>query len=350
MFDEVLTKTYYGNSIGEWMLSFFLIIASAVLAKAIYWLLGRFVKKLTRRTNNDFDDILVDKLEEPIVFAIIIFGIWYSLQLLNLSELTRKVIESAYYILIIFDVAWVLTRLLDTVIQKFINPLVSASNSHLDDHLMPIISKGLKLSVWVTAILVALNNAGYNVSAVLASLGIGGLAFALAAKDTIANLFGSFTIFVDKPFMIGDRVILKGYDGHIREIGLRSTRLQTLNGRMITIPNSKVADESIENISSEPNRKITLDLGMTYGTNHEQMQKAMDTLKDIAAQNSNVEDKVATVFNAFNDFTLNIRFNYYIKKDMDISNTLSEINLEILRRFNEEGLEFAFPTQTVYTK
>lgn len=350
MFDDVLTKAYYGNSIGEWLISFALIIASVILAKTVYSVFGGVVKKLTKRTDNSLDDILIDKLEEPVVFAIIIIGIWYSLQLLNQSELTRSIIENAYYILIIFDIAWVLTRLLDTVILKFISPLVNESHSHLDDQLLPILRKGIKLSIWVIAALVALNNAGYNVSAVLASLGIGGLAFALAAKDTIANLFGSLTIFVDKPFMVGDRVVVKGFDGHVREIGLRSTRLQTLNGRMITIPNSKVADESIENISSEPNRKITLDLGMTCDTNHEQMKMAMDILKEIAQQNTSTEDKVVTIFNTFNDFSLNICLNYYIKKGMDINNTQSEINLEILRRFNEAGLELAFPTQTVYTK
>ncbi len=349
MFQDILTKTYYGNTIGTYMLSFLLIIASVVLARVAYWAIGHIVKRFTRQTKNRLDDILVDMLEEPVVFAIVIIGIWFSLKLLHTSETAQTVISTAYYILIVFDVAWFLSRVLDALIQRYVVPLVQQSESKLDDQLLPIIHKGLKIALWVMALLIALNNAGYNVGAVLASLGIGGIAFAMAAKDTIANLFGSFTIFVDKPFTVGDRVLLNGYDGFVREIGVRSTRLETLNGRMVTLPNSQVANECIENISSEPSRKITMDLGLTYDTSHEDMQKAMDILQQIIAENERTEEKVVTAFTAFNDFALNIRFIYYIKKGQSVFGVQTEVNLEILRRFNEAGLEFAFPTQTIYT-
>lgn len=350
MFEDILTKTYYGNSISQWMISFLLIIVSVVFAKAIYWGIGNFVKKATKRSKSELDDILVDMLEEPLVFAIIIVGIWNSLALLNMSETAVKFLDQAYYILIIFNVAWLLSRLMNTIIEKYITPLVERSESQLDDQLLPVIQKGIKVSIWIIAILVALNNAGYNISAVLASLGIGGLAFALAAKDTIANLFGSFTIFVDKPFTVGDRVSLMGHDGFIREVGLRSTRIQTLNGRIVTIPNSQVADECIENISSEPSRKITMDLGLTYDMDEKKMELAMELLRDIAASHGQVEENVVTAFTAFNDFALNIRFIYYIKKGESVFDTQTMVNLEILRRFNEAQLEFAFPTQTIYTR
>ncbi|HEC07676.1 MAG TPA: mechanosensitive ion channel, partial [Thiolapillus brandeum] len=147
----------------------------------------------------------------------------------------------------------------------------------------------------------------------------------------------------------GERVLLSGHDGFVREIGVRSTRLETLNGRMVTLPNSQVANECIENISSEPSRKMTLDLGLTYDTSHERMQQAMDILRDIAADNENLEERVVTAFTAFNDFALNIRFIYYIRKGQSVFGVQTQINLEILRCFNEAGLEFAFPTQTIYT-
>ena len=349
MFEDILTKTYYGNTIGAYMLAFLLIIASVVLARVAYWVIGHVVKRFTRKTKNRMDDILVDMLEEPVVFAIVIIGIWFSLELLHTSDTAQTVIATAYYILIVFDVAWFISRILDALIRRYIEPMVMHSKSKLDDQLLPIIQKGMKIALWVMALLIALNNAGYNVGAVLASLGIGGIAFAMAAKDTIANLFGSFTIFVDKPFTVGERVLLSGHDGFVREIGVRSTRLETLNGRMVTLPNSQVANECIENISSEPSRKMTLDLGLTYDTSHERMQQAMDILRDIAADNENLEERVVTAFTAFNDFALNIRFIYYIRKGQSVFGVQTQINLEILRRFNEAGLEFAFPTQTIYT-
>jgi MscS family membrane protein len=135
----------------------------------------------------------------------------------------------------------------------------------------------------------------------------------------------------------------------VKEVGVRSTRLQTLEGRIVTIPNSKFAGSSVENITREPSRKIVLNLGLTYDTTPEKMQQAMELLKQIGDNNSNTEDKVIISFNGFGDFAMNIMFIYYIRPEADIPNTQTEINMEILRKFNENGLEFAFPTQTIYT-
>jgi MscS family membrane protein len=347
---EFLQKTFYGNTMLEWAVAFGGVLLSFVVAKVIYWAIGHFVKTLAKRTKNRFDDIVVDMLEEPAVFALVLTGIWYSIHTLTLSEPMAAIIEKAYYVLIIFTVAWVVTRLFDAILETYLVPYVQKSESRLDDQILPIVRKGVKLSVWIIAIIVALDNAGYDVKAVLASLGIGGLALALAAKDTLANLFGSFTIFVDKPFIVGDRIKVKGYDGFVREVGIRSTRLQTLDGRMVTIPNQFVADESIVNVSSEPSRKITMDLGLTYDTTPERMERAMEILREIAQTHENVEENIVTAFTEFKDSALNIRFIYYIKKGRSVFDTQNAVNLAILKRFNEEGLEFAFPTQTIYKK
>jgi len=350
MFEGLFSKAYYNNTIFEWVIALLLIIATIVFAKMLYLVAGSFLKKLTKKTKNEFDDLLVDMLEEPMVFALIILGVWYALQTLNLTTMAESIISRAYYILIIFDAAWLLSRLMDAVVKKYIRPFVSQTDSKLDDQLLPLLRKGIKVSIWIVAILVALNNAGYNVGALLASLGIGGLAFALAAKDTIANLFGSFTIFIDKPFEVGDRIIVQGYDGIVSEVDIRSTRLRTLNGPLITLANSEVADSAIENVTSEPSRKMTLDLGLTYDTDEVQMERAMQILQEIAAQNSSPEKNAVTAFTAFNDFALNIRFIYYIKKGESVFGNQTKINLEILKRFNAEKLEFAFPTQTIYAE
>jgi MscS family membrane protein len=350
MFDGILTKAFYGNSIVEWLIASGLIIASIISAKIIYLVAGKFFKQVAAKTKNEFDDLLVDMLEEPLVFALIIMGIWYALQTLNLSAAADDVIGKAYYILIIFDVAWLISRLMDAIIQKYVVPLVGRTDTKLDDQLLPLLRKSIKATIWIVAILVALNNAGYNVGALLASLGIGGLAFALAAKDTVANLFGSMTIFLDKPFEIGERIQVNGYDGIVEEVGLRSTRLRTLDGRQVTMSNASIANASVENVSSEPSRKITLDLGLTYDTSETQMQRAMEILQEIIAGNDALEDNVVTAFTAFSDFALNIRLIYYIKKGESVFGNQTKVNLEILKRFNAEKLEFAFPTQTIYAR
>lgn len=171
---------------------------------------------------------------------------------------------------------------------------------------------------------------------------------AIPAKDTVSNVFGGFTIFTDKPFRLKERIVVAGYDGPVEEIGIRSARLKTLAGRMVAIPNAKFSAAPVENISMEPYRSIVLDLGMTYDTKPEQIQEAMDTLKAIGDANSNTEEKTVITFNSFGYFAMNIMFFYYIKKKADIAGNQTEINMAILKQFNDKGLEFAFPTQTLY--
>jgi MscS family membrane protein len=179
---------------------------------------------------------------------------------------------------------------------------------------------------------------------------VGGIAFALAAQDTIKNLFGGFTIFVDKPFKIGDRIQVAGFDGTVEDIGMRSTRIRTLAGRLVTIPNYKIVDSEIENVTAEDARKITLNLGLTYDTTPEAMQEAMDWLKNLPDIVPDIKNDTKVAFTTYGDFSLGITFIYYIKRRSDVFDTQSEVNLAILKQFNAKGWNFAFPTQTIYTR
>lgn len=345
---EFFSKTFYGNTLGTWAISITIIIASLLLSKVIYFLITRIVKQITKRTKTKLDDIIVDKMEEPAVFAIVITGIWYALAYLHFTEYVDKIISHAFYFIITFNITWFLSRLISALIDEYLVPLVEKSETDLDDHLLPVARKSINVALWTLAIIVGLNNAGFDVLALIAGLGIGGFAFALAAKDSIAHVFGGFVLFVDKPFSINDRVIVDGYDGKVKEIGLRSTRIQTLDGRMVTLPNADIANSAIINISSEPSRKITMDLGLTYNTTPENMQKAMAILQSICTENKDViEQQTVTSFTAFGDFSLTIRFIYYIKNGADIFGTMNDMNLEILKQFNKAKLSFAFPTQTI---
>jgi MscS family membrane protein len=200
-------------------------------------------------------------------------------------------------------------------------------------------------------IIIGMDNLGIDITAMIAGLGIGGLALALAAQDMVKNIFGGIMIFIDKPFKIGDRIQINGFDGTVEEVGLRSTRVRTLEGRLLIINNSTFSDNTVVNVSAEHTRKVVLNLGMTYDTTPEQMQQSMDILKQIIIEHEILDIEETSIgFNAFGDFSLGILFIYRIKKEADILGTQTDINLEILKRFNAEGLEFAFPTQTVFKK
>jgi MscS family membrane protein len=349
MFEQILTKTYYNNTIGAWATALAIVVAALVVGKILYWISKNLLVKLTSKTETKFDDIILDLIEEPIVFGFTAAGIWFGLQTLTLGDRVRGWVGNGFQFLIVLAVTWLVARLLKSIFTSYLAPLAEATENDLDDQVLPIVQKGSNLIVWSIGIVVALNNAGYDVGAVLAGLGIGGLALAMAAKDTVSNFFGGVTIFVDQPFKLGDRVKVSGFDGTIEEIGIRSTRMRTLAGTLVTIPNSVFSDSSVENVSEEPSRKVSLNLGLTYDTTPEAMELAMATLREIATDNDHLEEKIVVSFNAFGDFAMNILFIYYIKKDADIMGTQTEVNMEVLSRFNAAGLEFAFPTQTLYT-
>lgn len=345
---EILTQSYYGNSLQSWFIALVIILLSALMGKVIYWVFSKFIRLFTSKTKTKLDDIIVDMIEEPAVFLVVVMGIWFAISSLTLATAITDVVSSSYQVIIALLIGWMLTRLFDALYKEYMIPLADRTENDLDDQLLPILSKGVKMIIWVMAIIIGLNNAGYDVAALIAGLGIGGLALAMAAKDTVSNIFGGFTIFTDRPFTINDRIKVAGYDGTVVEIGVRSTRLKTLEGRIVTIPNSKFADAPVENVTWEPSRKVKLNLGLTYDMTAEQVKQAMEMLQTISADNQHTEDNPVVSFNAFGDFALNVCFIYYIRKGESIGGTQTEINLEILKQFSNAGLEFAFPTQTLY--
>ena len=350
MFEGVLSRSYYGNSVLDWLSALVIIVAAVLLGKALYWVFGNVVKRLTRKTKTRLDDLIVDMIEEPIVLVITLTGIWYALNTLVLHDRVERWTGHALHFLVMLTVAWLVTRLLDALYREYLAPIAAKTETDLDDQLLPILRKGTKIAVWSVGTIVALNNAGYDVGALIAGLGIGGLALAMAAKDTVSNIFGGFTVFTDRPFKLNDRVKVAGHDGFIREIGVRSTRLQTLDGRIVTIPNSTFSDTAVENVSAEPSRKVVVNLGLTYDTSPDKMREAMELLRKITADEKSLEPGALVAFNAFGDFAMNLLLIYYIKKNADILEAQTAVNMAILERFNAAKLEFAFPTQTLYTK
>ncbi len=347
---DFLAKPFYGNTIGQWALALTIIIVALVIGKVLYWLFKGLLNNLASRTKTRLDDIIVDMIEEPIVLALTLVGIWYGLNTLNFPEVFDKWLGNGLQFIVVLNITWLIARLFNSLFINYLAPLAEKSENDLDDQLLPIVRKGTTMSVWSIGVIVALNNAGYDVGAVLAGLGIGGLALAMAAKDTVSNIFGGFTIFTDRPFTLNDRVRVSGYDGTINEIGIRSTRLKTLAGTVVTIPNSKFAGSAVENVTAEPSRKVVAILGLTYDTSPEGIEQAITILKQICENNNQLEEKVSAGLDNFGDFALNVKLTYYIKTGEDILDTKNAVNLEIMRRFNEAELEMAFPTQTLYTK
>ncbi len=311
-------------------------------------LIGHYVKKITKKTKTDLDDIIVDQAEEPIVIILALLGCKVALTLIVLPANILGIISMGLNICITIIVGWGIFRLFNKIVNEFLDPLAANTVTELDDQILVVSKKGVNLLIIVLTLLIAISNAGCDIGALIATLGIGGLAFALAAQDTIGNLFGGITIIADRPFKINDRVQVQGHDGVVIDIGLRSTRIRTIgDNRIVTIPNSMFTNDAIKNISSEPSRTIDLNLGLTYDTTVKQLDVAMKILENIVKSNDKIDDDFITSFDAFNDFSLNIMFRYYIKSGEDVFKVQTEINREILQQYNDNKLDFAFPTQTI---
>lgn len=344
---EFFERQFYHNTVTDWSISLLIIIGAVIVTKLLVWFIKNIVKKLSAKSKTKIDDLIVDMLEEPLIYIIALGGVWFAVNRLTFTDQVSSYLEHGFWFVVILVVTWFIARLLEALIDEYLTPIVKNSESDIDDQLLPVARKVIKYAIWILGVIIALNNAGFNVAAVLAGLGIGGLALAMAAKDTVANFFGGFTIFTDKPFVLGDRIKVAGYDGIVQEVGLRSTRIKTLAGTILTVPNMKFTDNIVENVSLEPSRKVTLNLGLTYDTPEDKIQLAIDILKDIIAHTEGAEENVPVGFDSFGDFSLGIIFIYYIKKEADILQVQTNVNMKILKRFNENKLEFAFPTQSI---
>lgn len=348
----ILNFVFLNNSDRQWMFALLYLVGAFVASHLIVWISRNIFRKIASRTTPKIDDLIIDAIEKPLAMIVMLIGLKLALRGLTMPTSYSVFISKAYIILIIVNISWISSRFVTALIDEYVTPRVKLSGKRVNTRLIPTMKKTAQTIIWGFGIVIALNNTGYDVRALIAGLGIGGLALALAAKDTVTNFFGGFTIFADKPFRIGDRVCVSGFDGHIVAIGLRSFRLATFDGTEVVIPNSVIIDNVVENITLSPYYRIVLDLGLTYGTTPEQMKTALNILNDIAKENPGVDDsQTKTSFFGYGDFSLTIRYIYYIDKVKGgYYRTQTEVNMAILERFNASGLEFAFPTQSLYVE
>ncbi len=268
-----------------------------------------------------------------------------------MAEQIDSFVEKALLVIVVFKVTSSILQIFDFIMNRYWIPYAT-KNGILDKTMMPTLSRIVKLLIWAIVALMIVSNLGYNISSLLAGLGIGGLAIALAAQEALSNFFGSISIFADKTFKTGDYIKTKDFDGNIKSVGMRSTRLETLDGTELIVPNSQLAATVVENLSRRPKRRIDLTLSVIYETSNAKMKAGMKIIKDIVAANKDVDNHCRVYFQTFSDHGLDIQLSYWIK-DTDLEKgqkIQNEINLKIKQEFEKAKIEFAYPTQLLYLK
>jgi MscS family membrane protein len=237
------------------------------------------------------------------------------------------------------------------VLSEYFVMAASKTDSTLDDQLVPLINKTMKIFVVIFGVLIIVQNLGVNVVSILAGLGIGGFAVAFAAKDMVANFFGSLMILFDSPFQVGDWIVIGGSEGTVEEIGFRSTKIRTFYNSVISVPNAELAVKEVDNMGRREFRRVREVLGITYDTPPEKVEAFLEGIKNIIKSNPYTrKDFFHVYFNGYGDSSLNILL-YFFLKVPDWSNELAEkqnVLISVLRLAKELDISFAFPTQTIH--
>lgn len=338
------------NTITHYVIAALFLVGALLLRRAVTGFIFGRLKKLAAKTQTTLDDKLFPALEGPVATFIMLTGIFSALKVLKLSEVSDRLIANGSTVAFSLVLFWGLLRAFNALLDHAHELAVEKQMGVAA--FMPWIKKSLVAVFVVMGVLLTVQSLGYNVSTILQGLGIGGLAFALAAQDTIANLFGSVVVAIDQPFKIGETVKIGAYTGLVEDIGLRSTKLRLPDKSLVVIPNKSVASEAISNLSRFTGRRVEQVLGLTYDTKPEQMEEVVREIRRLIEGESEVEPgSVHVYFRDYNASSLDIWLVYGVK-DPDFAKHMmlrQRLNLAFMRAVESRGLAFAFPSQTVYT-
>lgn len=354
---EFITYLTEGTVLGidTWRLAIatFIIFLSFLARFAVRLVFKSVLASKARQSDAEWDDEIVNKIPAPLG-AFIQLVIWYFAVLI--LQLPEEPVHLTPYLLKGLEVAaafamtWLLLRIIDVVSNASLRA-AAKTDSRLDDQLIPLIRKTVKTVVCVLVIVQIIQNLGYSITSVLAGLGVGGLALALAAQDTVANLFGSLVVFADKPFQMGDWIECNGVEGTVEEVGFRTTRVRKFDKSLVILPNSTFSSNPITNFSSRPIRRIDMVVGLTYETSSSQMQLFLKTVRELIKNHNDIDQKFNFVhFVEFNASSLDVRIYCFTKSTVWVKHleAQEDIMLKVMDICEEQGLEIAFQTQTIY--
>lgn len=340
-----LGKVYYHNSIGAWLLA-------AVIAVVVWGALSLtkllFVKRLSRlaeRTKSTLDDLVIELVRDTRGWFLLVISLYVGSLSLSLPPKTAEIVSTGTIILSLLQGAVWSNTLLAYLLSR-------GTKEQEGERATAISALGFigKVVIWSTFLLLILDNIpGVHVGTLIAGFGVAGVAVALAVQNILGDLFAALSIVLDKPFVIGDFIVVDDYSGTVEKIGLKSTRVRSLSGEQLIFSNTDLLSSRIRNFKRMKERRVVFTIGVTYETPHEKLEKIPQIVREVIEAQENARFDRAH-FTSFGDFALNYEIVYYMEvPDYNVyMDTQQNINLALVRRFAEEGIEFAYPTQTIF--
>lgn len=346
--ESIEQSVVLGNSVQRWIVAFLILVLGVLLSRMLKAILNRYGKQIAAVTDTELDDALVEATIAPLGALIIVGSVAVDIYILTLPPHTRLLLTDGVLLAGGLVLVTMFARWVDAFFRHGVRQWRDDKQPHIDVAVIDIGRKLTKITVAVVGVLAVLQTVGVNVMSVITGLGIGGLAVALAAQQTLANVLGSLQILTDRPFVAGDFIRVDGQFGRVQEIGLRSTKLMTPEGVRLIVPNKHIAEATIQNCSAYHGVTETFDIGLTYDTSADRVDEAADLIKDIIIAHKHAHHDVIVQFMSFGDCSLNLHVIYHHLTFTRIALTRSEINSAIKRAFDEQSLDFAFPTRTLH--
>lgn len=340
----------WGNSFFEYFIAIIIFFALVLALKVFQAIILSRLYHLAEKTETDFDDTLIDifkKIKPPFYFFL---AIYFSIQYLAVAPLLEKVLLALFLVAIVFEVVQALSKLLDYFVRKYFekNKEEDEDDKH-SEAMVKLLGIIVKIILWAIGFVMILSNLGINVTSLVAGLGVGGIAIALALQTILGDLFSAFAIYLDKPFKVGDFIVIGTDMGVVEKIGIKTTRIKTLQGEQLVVSNQELTKARIQNFQKMENRRVVLRLGVLYETAEDKLKQIPEIIKKVVDDTEGAEFDRAH-FADYGDFSLNFETVFYVNSPeynvyMDIR---QKVNYQIFNEFAKVGIEFAYPTQKIF--
>ena len=353
--EDKLGQKLLGVSTWQFIAAFLAILFGMVLKKILVNYIEKRIEDFVKKTEAEWDDKLFEAIVKP-VNAFILIGALHAaafLLVFNLEKFPTEFIGKSYTVFLGITIIWLVYRMVE-VLAHYLDELLAKADEGLRGQFMPLIRRALRILVVIIGALTVLATIGVNIAGLVALGGVLGLAFSMGSQDSVANLVGTVNILTDRPYKVGDWITVgSGIDGDVEEIGFRSTKIRMFDKTVMTVPNGKLAAETIKNWSQMPKRRIKMTLGLSYDTNAAQMREALKAIEKVLKEDEGVDqDYMLVQFTDFGPSSLDVFLYYFSSSTVwkEYLDTRERVNLKIMDEINRLGLEFAFPTQTLHLK
>ena len=347
-FQEIINRPFMGNTILAYLVSAAIFLGVLIALPIIKRFVLRYLKIISQRTKNDFDDLLHDLLRRIVGPLVYVFtALYFATALLTVQENIVRLLHALFVIVVTVKVAQIIQGIVAEGIRRWTE--WTAREDPTAAAMLRNINWVVTFLIWATTVLFILTNLGVNVTAGVAGLGIGGVAVALAAQAVLGDAFSSFAIFMDKPFNVGDFIIVGDLLGTVEHVGFKTTRIRSLGGEELIFANSDLTSSRIKNYKRMRERRVTFSVGVIYQTPVEQVKMIPPTIKRVIEEHDNARFDRAH-FKNFGDFALIYEIVYYVlSADYNMYMDLQQsINFRLMEEFKKAELQFAYPTQQLY--